>query len=99
MTNFARIGMVAIGFASFAQASNAGGWDAGTLDTSFMYNEGGYVELSTAPITSNIKANIQGQTAKHKMAKDQTRSSFAVKMEMSFGTFYATSLKTRRKVT
>ena len=81
MTNFARIGMVAIGFASFAQASNAGGWDAGTLDTSFMYNEGGYVELSTAPITSNIKANIQGQTAKHKMAKDQTRSSFAVKME------------------
>lgn len=46
-----------------------------------MYNEGGYVELSTAPITSNVEANIQGQTAKHKMAKDQTRSSFAIKME------------------
>ena len=77
--------MAALGLVSLAQTASAGGWDAGTLDTSFMYNEGGYTELSTAPITSNVKANIQGQTTKHKMAKDQTRSSFAIKM--AYGDF------------
>ena len=62
MKNLAKIGMLTLGVVSLAQTSKAGGWDAGTLDSSFMYNDGGYAEVSTAPITSNVKANIQGQT-------------------------------------
>jgi len=80
MTKLKKIGMLTLGVMSLAQTSNAGGWDAGTLDSSFMYNDGGYAEVSTASITTNIKAKTQVPTINHKMAKDQTRSSFAVKM-------------------
>ena len=46
--------------AIFAQSANSGGWEASTLDTSFIYNPGNYAEIGSAQITYDITANIQG---------------------------------------
>ena len=70
MTNFFRTGMFTISVVAFAQMSAAGGWEASTLDTSFMYNEGNYAEVGTASVTYNVKATTQANTAKTKMAKN-----------------------------
>ena len=48
--------------ALFAQAANSGGWEASTLDTSFLYNQGNYAEIGSVQITYDVTANIQGQT-------------------------------------
>jgi hypothetical protein len=85
MTNFFRTGMFTISVVAFAQMSAAGGWEASTLDTSFMYNDGNYAEAGTAAVTYNVKATTQANTAKTKMAKNQSRTSLAVKT--SFGSF------------
>ena len=67
--------------AIFAQSANSGGWEASTLDTSFIYNPGNYAELGSAQITYDITANIQGQTDQKKMAKNQTRTAIAAKFK------------------
>ena len=66
-----------------ASQATAGGWEASTLDTSFLYQEGNYGEVGNASITYNVKANIQGvDTPKVKMAKNQSRTSFAFKTDV-----------------
>jgi len=65
-----------------ASHATAGGWEASTLDTSFMYQNGNYGEVGNASITYNVKANIQGvDTPKVKMAKNQNRTALAFKSE------------------
>jgi long-subunit fatty acid transport protein len=60
----------------------AGGWEASTLDTAFMYQDGNYGEVGNASITYNVKATTQSKpTTKSKMAKNQSRSTVAFKME------------------
>ena len=51
----------------FAQSANAGGWEASTADTSFLYNQGNYAEIGSAQITYDVTANIQGQTDQKKI--------------------------------
>ena len=68
-----------------ASQATGGGWEASTLDTSFMYQEGNYAELGTASVTYNVKATTQANTKKTKMAKNQSRTSLAFKTE--FGDF------------
>ena len=70
-----------------ASQVTAGGWEASKLDTNFMYQEGGYAELSYGSIDyNNLKANAlytSTLSKKQKTAKNQTRFSGAFKM--SFG--------------
>ena len=65
-----------------ASHATAGGWEASTLDTSFMYQQGNYAEVGTASITYGVKATTQANTAKTKMAKNQTRTAFAFKTDV-----------------
>ena len=62
----------------------SGGWEADRLDTSMMYNDGGYAEVSTKSISYGVYATTQAGT-KHKMAKDQDRTSFSFKTQ--YGNF------------
>ena len=62
----------------------SGGWEADRLDTSIMYNDGGYAEVSTKSISYGVYATTQTST-KHKMAKDQDRTSFSFKTQ--YGNF------------
>jgi hypothetical protein len=63
-----------------ASPAISGGWEASRLDSSFMYQEGSYAEVGTSSIDYDIKGTTQTSTT-HKMAKDQTRTSLAFKME------------------
>ena len=65
-----------------ASQATAGGWEASTLDTSFMYQQGNYAEVGTASVTYDVKATTQGNSAKTKMAKNQTRTAFAFKTDV-----------------
>ena len=59
----------------------SGGWETGRLDSSFMYEEGGYGQFGVLSVNYDVGAEIQHPLApKHKMAKNQNRSSFAIKM-------------------
>ena len=71
-----------ITFAGMLLASPAlsGGWEASRIDTSMMYNEGSYAEVGTSRISYDIQGTTQA-SKKHKMAKDQTRTSLGFKME------------------
>ena len=62
----------------------SGGWEADRLDTSIMYNDGGYAEVSTKSISYGVHATNQS-SVKHKMAKDQDRTSFSFKTQ--YGNF------------
>ena len=62
----------------------SGGWEADRLDTSIMYNDGGYAEVSTKSISYGVYATNQS-SVKHKMAKDQDRTSFSFKTQ--YGNF------------
>ena len=62
----------------------SGGWEADRLDTSMMYNDGGYAEVSTKSISYGVYATNQA-SIKHKMAKDQDRISFSFKTQ--YGNF------------
>ena len=68
-----------------ASQATGGGWEASTLDTSFMYQEGNDAEVGTASVTYNVKATTQANTAKTKMAKNQSRTGLAFKMD--YGNF------------
>ena len=70
---------IAIGLLSSPAFS--GGWETGRLDTSFMYEEGGFGQFGVLSVNYDVGAVIQHPSAnKHTMAKNQNRSSFAVKM-------------------
>lgn len=59
----------------------SGGWETGRLDNSFMYEDGGYAQFGVLSVNYDVGAVIQHPLAdKHKMAKNQNRNSFAVKM-------------------
>jgi long-subunit fatty acid transport protein len=72
--NFTIAGMM------LASPAISGGWEAGRLDSSFMYQEGSYAEVGTSSIDYDVKGKTQANKT-HKMAKDQTRTSLAFKME------------------
>jgi long-chain fatty acid transport protein len=67
-----------------ASHATAGGWEASKLDTNFMYQEGGYAELSYGQIDySDLKGNALYTTTDlkdRKTAKNQTRISGSFKM-------------------
>ena len=71
-------------FAAVALCSTpvlSGGWETGRLDNAFMYEEGGFGQFGALSVNYDVGANIQYPSApKHKMAKDQSRTAFAVKM-------------------
>ena len=73
----------AVPFLFVASQAAAGGWEASTLDTSFMYQQGNYAEVGTASVTYDVKATTQGNLAKTKMAKNQTRTAFAFKTDVA----------------
>ena len=62
----------------------SGGWEANRLDTSMMYNDNGYAEVSTSSISYDLYATNQS-SVKHKMAKDQTRTTLSFKNQ--YGNF------------
>ena len=69
-----------------ASPAISGGWEASRLDTSMMYNDGGYAEVGTSSITYDISGTIQdplsvGNDRSHKMAKDQTRTAIGFKTQ------------------
>ena len=55
-----------------ASPTLAGGWETGKLDTSFLYEDGNYVELSYGSLDYSLNAKIDSD-AVHNMAKDQSR--------------------------
>ncbi len=67
-----------------ASPAVSGGWEASRLDTSMMYNDGGYAEVGTSSISYSIQGTTQAAVA-HKMAKDQTRTTLGFKQQ--FGDF------------
>jgi len=67
-----------------ASSAVAGGWEASRLDTSMMYNDGGYAEVGTSSITYDVNGTTQASVT-HKMAKNQTRTAFGFKQQ--FGDF------------
>ena len=62
----------------------SGGWEASRLDSSLMYQDGSYAEVSTSSIDYDIKGTTQAGK-KHKMAKDQNRTNLGVKTQ--YGNF------------
>lgn len=59
----------------------SGGWETGRLDNAFMYEEGAFGQFGVLSVNYDVGANIQHPLApKHKMAKNQSRTAFAVKM-------------------
>ena len=64
-----------------ASPALAGGWETGKLDTSFLYEDGNYGELSYGSLNYAVSAETQAGT-KHKMAKDQTRTSLSGKFSV-----------------
>lgn len=64
-----------------ASPTLAGGWETGKLDTSFLYEDGNYAELSYGSLNYAINATTQTDTS-HKMAKNQTRQSLSGKFKI-----------------
>ena len=62
----------------------SGGWEASRLDSSMMYQDGSYAEVATSSADYDIKGTTQAGK-KHKMAKDQTRTTLGFKTQ--FGDF------------
>jgi long-chain fatty acid transport protein len=60
---------------------SAGGWETGKLDTSFIYNEGSYAELSYGNLDYSVSGTTQAGVS-HDMAKDQTRMSLSGKFQV-----------------
>ncbi|MDG1102373.1 MAG: hypothetical protein P8N75_03170 [Ascidiaceihabitans sp.] len=67
-----------------ATAAHSGGWETGKLDTSFLYEDGNYVELSYGNLNYSVNGTTQAGIT-HPMAKDQTRTSISGKFQ--FGDF------------
>ena len=58
----------------------SGGWEASRLDSSMMYQDGSYAEVGTTSADYDIQGTTQAGK-KHKMAKDQTRTSLSFKTQ------------------
>ena len=67
-----------------ASPAFSGGWEASRLDSSMMYQDGSYAEVATSSADYDIKGTTQAGK-KHKMAKDQTRTTLGFKTQ--FGDF------------
>ena len=63
-----------------ASPAISGGWEAGRLDSSFIYQDGSYAEAGSSSIDYDVNGKTQANKT-HKMAKDQTRTNLAFKME------------------
>jgi long-chain fatty acid transport protein len=61
--------------------AHSGGWETGKLDTSFLYEDGNYVELSYGNLNYSVSGTTQAGVT-HPMAKDQTRTSFSAKFQL-----------------
>ena len=59
----------------------AGGWETGRLDTSFLYEDGNYLELSYGNLNYSVNGTTQAGVT-HPMAKDQTRTSISGKFQL-----------------
>ena len=59
----------------------SGGWEASRLDTSMMYNDGGYAEVSTTSISYDIMGT-SNFGVKHKNAKIKLEHLLASKHNM-----------------
>ena len=64
-----------------ASPTLAGGWETGKLDTSFLYEDGNYVELSYGSLDYSVNGTTQAGVT-HPMAKDQNRSSISGKFQV-----------------
>lgn len=62
-------------------AAHSGGWETGKLDTSFLYEDGNYVELSYGNLNYSVNGTTQAGVT-HPMAKDQTRTSISGKFQL-----------------
>ena len=62
-------------------AAHSGGWETGRVDTSFLYEDGNYVELSYGKLNYSVNGTTQADVT-HPMAKDQTRTSFSAKFQL-----------------
>ena len=62
-------------------AAHSGGWETGKLDTSFLYEDGNYVELSYGNLNYSVNGTTQAGIT-HPMAKDQTRTSISGKFQL-----------------
>ena len=63
-----------------ASPALSGGWEASRLDSSMMYQDGSYAEVGTTSADYDIQGTTQAGK-KHKMAKDQTRTSLGFKTQ------------------
>ena len=63
-----------------ASPAISGGWEAGRLDSSFIYQDGSYAEVGSSSIDYDVNGKTQANKT-HAMAKDQTRTNLAFKME------------------
>ena len=63
-----------------ASPAFSGGWEASRLDSSMMYQDGSYAEVATSSADYDIKGTTQAGK-KHKMAKDQTRTTLGFKTQ------------------
>ena len=59
----------------------AGGWETGRLDTSFLYEDGNYLELSYGNLNYSVNGTTQAGVT-HPMAKNQTRTSISGKFQL-----------------
>ena len=64
-----------------ASPTFAGGWETGKLDTSFLYEDGNYVELSYGSLDYSVNGTTQAGVT-HPMAKDQNRRSISGKFQV-----------------
>ncbi len=64
-----------------ASPTLAGGWETGKLDTSILYEDGNYVELSYGSLDYSVNGTTQAGVT-HPMAKDQTRRSISGKFQI-----------------
>ena len=64
-------------------AAHSGGWETGRLDTSFLYEDGNYLESSFGSLNYSINGTIQAPAnTTHNMAKDQQRMSVSGKFQI-----------------
>ena len=64
-----------------AGMAQAGGFELQTLDTSAMYQSGGYASLSMAQINSDLSGQV-GNGPKTKTLRDQSITNFALKSDV-----------------
>lgn len=64
-----------------ASVANAGGFESSPLSTSFLYEQGGYIEVAHGKRNYDIKGSLYAPTGS--AAKDQSTTSLSVKFDLS----------------